>query len=205
MSMPAELDLLTDLPGLSAPAAPRQPRPDRERRLQALERPQTRRRPRMLYGIIAVAGAVLIGAAQIGLSILTTQSSYQLADLTSQQRTLDYQKQMLTDSIAGLSSPQYLAANASALGMVTGQAPTYLRLSDAAIIGTAAGTGGASSVNALSQAAVANALVAGVPLVADPSASLAGGKSAADEAIAASADTSTPPAIADGLPTPATH
>lgn len=205
MSMPAELDLLTDLPGLSAPAAPRQPRPDRERSLQALERPQTRRRPRMLYGIIAVAGAVLIGAAQMGLSILTTQSSYQLADLTSQQRTLDYQKQMLTDSIAGLSSPQYLAANASALGMVTGQAPTYLRLSDAAIIGTAAGTGGASSVNALSQAAVANALVAGVPLVADPSASLAGGKSAADEAIAASADTSTPPAIADGLPTPATH
>ena len=205
MSMPAELDLLTDLPGLSAPAAPRQPRPDRERRLQALERPQTRRRPRMLYGIIAVAGAVLIGAAQMGLSILTTQSSYQLADLTSQQRTLDYQKQMLTDSIAGLSSPQYLAANASALGMVTGQAPTYLRLSDAAIIGTAAGTGGASSVNALSQAAVANALVAGVPLVADPSASLAGGKSAADEAIAASADTSTLPAIADGLPTPATH
>lgn len=205
MSMPAELDLLTDLPGLSAPAAPRQPRPDRERRLQALERPQTRRRPRMLYGIIAVAGAVLIGAAQMGLSILTTQSSYQLADLTSQQRTLDYQKQMLTDSIAGLSSPQYLAANASALGMVTGQAPTYLRLSDAAIIGTAAGTGGASSVNALSQAAVANALVAGVPLVADPSASLAGGKSAADEAIAASADTSTPPTIADGLPTPATH
>lgn len=205
MSMPAELDLLTDLPGLSAPAAPRQPRPDRERRLQALERPQTRRRPRMLYGIIAVAGAVLIGAAQMGLSILTTQSSYQLADLTSQQRTLDYQKQMLTDSIAGLSSPQYLAANASALGMVTGQAPTYLRLSDAAIIGTAAGTGGASSVNALSQAAVANALVAGVPLVADPAASLAGGKSAADEAIAASADTSTPPAIADGLPTPATH
>lgn len=205
MSMPAELDLLTDLPGLSAPAAPRQPRPDRERRLQALEQPQTRRRPRMLYGIIAVAGAVLIGAAQMGLSILTTQSSYQLADLTSQQRTLDYQKQMLTDSIAGLSSPQYLAANASALGMVTGQAPTYLRLSDAAIIGTAAGTGGASSVNALSQAAVANALVAGVPLVADPSASLAGGKSAADEAIAASADTSTPPAIADGLPTPATH
>ncbi|WP_454119204.1 hypothetical protein [Microbacterium lacticum] len=205
MSMPAELDLLTDLPGLSAPSAPRQPRPDRERRLQALERSQTRRRPRMLYGIIAVAGAVLIGAAQMGLSILTTQSSYQLADLTSQQRTLDYQKQMLTDSIAGLSSPQYLAANASALGMVTGQAPTYLRLSDAAIIGTAAGTGGASSVNALSQAAVANALVAGVPLVADPAASLAGGRSAADEAIAASADTSTPPAIADGLPTPATH
>ncbi|HOQ22167.1 MAG TPA: hypothetical protein PLN62_07040 [Microbacterium sp.] len=205
MSAPAEFDLLSDLPGIAGSPTPRS---DRERRLRALERPQPHaraRRPRALYGVIAVAGAVLIGAAQMGLSILTTQSSYQLADLTSQQRTLDYQKQMLTDSIAGLSSPQYLAANASALGMVTGQAPTYLRLSDAAIIGTAAGTGGTSAINALNQAAVPNALIAGVPLAADPSASLGGGKSAADEAIAAAADTSTPPAITDGLPTPATH
>lgn len=204
MSAPAEFDLLTDHLGASAPRPP-----ERERRLQVLERPESHRRPRrprMLYGVVAVAGAVLIGAAQMGLSILTTQASYQLSELTSQQRTLDYQKQMLTDSLAGLSSPQYLAANASALGMVTGQAPTFLRLSDATIIGTAAGANGASSVNALSQAAVANALVAGVPLVSDPAASIGAGKSVADEAIAASAaDTSTPPAIADGLPTPATH
>jgi len=89
--------------------------------------------------------------------------------------------------------------------MVTGQAPTYLRLSDNAIIGTAAGTNGASAVNALSQAAVANALVADVPLVNDPSASLGAGATVADEAIAAAADTATPPAIADGLPTPSTH
>jgi hypothetical protein len=52
----------------------------------------------------------------MGLSILTTQSSYELSALSSQQRGLDYQKQMLTDSLAGLSSPQYLAANAAALG-----------------------------------------------------------------------------------------
>lgn len=187
-------------------AAPRRaPEIEPVRRLRVLERPLPRRRPRLLYGIIAVAGAVLIAAAQMGLSILTTQSSYELSALSSQQRGLDYQKQMLTDSLAGLSSPQYLAANASALGMVTGQAPTYLRLSDAAIIGTAAGTGGTSAINALNQAAVPNALIAGVPLAADPSASLGGGKSAADEAIAAAADTSTPPAITDGLPTPATH
>ena len=160
-----------------------------------------------MYGIVAVAGAALIGAAQMGLSILTTQSSYELSALASQQRSLDYEKRMLTDAIAGLSSPQYLAANASALGMVTGQAPTFLRLSDAAVIGTAAGTNGASAINALSQAAVANALVSDVPLVNDPSASLGGGATAADEAIAAqaAADQPTPPAIADGLPTPATH
>ena len=198
MSTPAvhDLDLLAELPALP---------PRRESPLRALDRPLPRRRPRVLYGVIAVGGALLIGAAQMGLSILTTQSSYELSNLTSQQRALDYEKQMLTDSIAGLSSPQYLAANAAALGMVTGQAPTYLRLSDSAIIGTAAGANGASAVNALTQAAVANSLVSGVPLVNDPSASLTSGASVADEAIAETINTSTPPAIADGLPTPATH
>lgn len=199
MSIPADLDLLAGQPAAA-------PRPERPRRLQALERPVPRRRPRLVYGVAAVAGAVLIGAVQMGLSILTTQSSYEIASLTAQQRDLDFQKQMLTDSIAGLSSPQYLAANASALGMVTGQPPTYLRLSDSAIIGTAAGSSGGSSINALTHAAVANALVAGRPLVNDPSASLGAGATAADDAIkAAATNTSTPPAIADGLPTPTTH
>ena len=203
MSIPAQsvdlLDGLIELPGRE------RAHPAGGRRLRALERPLPRRRPRLLYGIVAVSGALLIGAAQMGLSILTTQTSYQISELSQQQRTLEYQKQSLTDSIAGLSSPQYLAANAAALGMVTGQAPTYLRLSDNAIIGTAAGQGGASAINALTQAAVSNALVAGKPLVNDPSASLGGGASAADAAIATAAETSTPPAIADGLPTPATH
>lgn len=202
MSVPAEslpnTGLLDALPVLPARREP-------GRRLTALDRPAQRRRPRLVYGIVAVAGAALIGAAQMGLSILTTQSSYELSALTTQQRSLDYEKQMLTDSIAGLSSPQYLAANAAALGMVTGQAPTFLRLSDSAIIGTAAGTNGASAIDALGRAAVANALVADVPLVSDPAASLGGGATAADEAIAAAADQPTPPAIADGLPTPATH
>lgn len=202
MSVPAESIL-----GLGRPAELpiRWPAERPERRLHALETPAPRRRPRLVYGIVAVAGAVLIGAAQMGLSILTTQGSYEIADLTAQQRSLDYEKQMLTDSIAGLSSPQYLAANAAALGMVTGQAPTYLRLSDNAVIGTAAGNNGLSAVDALTQAAVANALVAGKPLVSDPDATLDAGVSATDEAIAAAAETSTPPAIADGLPTPATH
>ena len=202
MSAPAEFDLLSDLPELSGSPAPRS---DRERRLQALERPQPHaraRRPRALYGVIAVAGAVLIGAAQMGLSILTTQTSYELSALTSQQRDLDWQKQMLQDDVAGLSSPQYLAANAQAMGMLTGQAPTYLRLSDNAVIGTAAGLSGASAINALTQAAVGNALVSGVPLAGDPAASLGGGASVVDDAIV---NTTTPPAIADGLPTPATH
>lgn len=183
-------------------------RPDRttdvdpRRGLRAVDQPARARRPRLLYGVIAVCGAVAIGAAQMGLSILTTQSSYELAALSSEQRDLDWQKQMLADEVAGLSSPQYLAANASALGMVTGQTPNYLRLSDGEIIGAGEAASGSSAVNALNKAAVGNALIAGVPLVTDPSASL-DGAATVDESLLT--NTATPPPISEGLPTPDTH
>jgi hypothetical protein len=185
------------------PAHPIGPADTGERRgLRALEQPQSARRPRLLYGVIAVGGALAIAAAQMGLSILTTQGSYELAQLTTEQRALGWEKQTLEDELAGLASPQFLAANASALGMVTGQTPSYLRLSDGAIIGPSAPAASGSSVNALTDAAVANALVSGVPLVTDPAASLAAGATVDQTALL---ETTTPPAIADGLPTPSTH
>lgn len=188
-----------DLLAVALPAPDRAPRP----RLRAVAVPQPARRPRLMYGLIAVAGAVLIGAIQMGLSILTTQTSYDIAALTQENRALGWEKQMLEDQVAGLSSPQYLAANASALGMVVGQPPSYLRLSDHTIIGDGAGGTGATSIDALTKAAVPNALVGGVPLVTDPASSLSSG--ATVDAAILTADSSTPPAIAEGLPTPATH
>ncbi len=197
--MSANADLFAALPSLPArPAA----RDDEQRRLRALERPLPARRPRLAYGLIAVAGALAIAGAQMGLSILTTQSSYELKSLTSQQRSVAWEKQMLQDDVAGLSSPQYLAANAAALGMVTGQSPNYLRLSDGEVIGTGKAASARTSVQALKKAAVTNALVDGVPLVTDPASSLDSGV-AAD--LPLTIDPATPPAIADGLPTPTTH
>lgn len=177
------------------------PASDPRRTLRALDQPQRARRPRLLYGIIAVGGALAIAAAQMGLSILTTQGSYEVAALTSQQRQLDWERQMVADDVAGLSSPQYLAANASALGMVVGQMPNHLRLSDGAIAGTGEGAADRSAVQALSRAAVGNALVTGVPLVTDATASLDTGV-AVDDALQ---NITTPVPITDGLPTPATH
>ncbi|GAA3901198.1 hypothetical protein [Microbacterium invictum] len=200
MSLPA-------LPIYPAPTSPRiaapapSPASDPRRGLRALEQPQPARRPRLLYGIIAVGGALAIAAAQMGLSILTTQGSYEVASLTSQQRELDWQRQMLADDVAGLSSPQYLAANASALGMVVGQIPNHLRLSDGAIAGTGKAAGDSSSIRALSRAAVGNELINGVPLVTDPQSSLDSG-TAVDDALL---NIPTPPPITDGLPTPDTH
>lgn len=186
-------DLLASLPAR---------RRDPQRNLRVVERPLPARRPRLIYGVVAVAGALAIAGAQMGMSILTTQSSYELKSLAAEQRTVEWQKQILQDEVAGLSSPQYLAANAAALGMVTGQAPIYLRLSDGEVIGTGKSASSASSVQALKKAAVSNALVGGLPLVTDPDSSLSGGV-AADVTVVI--DPVAPPAIADGLPTPNTH
>ena len=186
--------------------------PDRtgspNRRLRVVEAPARRRRPRLLYGIVAVLGAFLIAGAQMVLSIMTTQSSYELSTLTQQQRDLTYEKQILYDSVAGLSSPQYLAANAAALGMVIDESPSYLRLSDGALLGAGEVSLGSSSVDAIGRGAVPNALITDTPLVTEPDATIGGkpvvpvdaGTGAGDGGVG-----NTPPPVTDGLPTPSTH
>lgn len=182
------------------------------RGLRAVEN-GARRRPRRLYGIVAVAGALLIAGVQMGMSILTTQTSYQLSDLNQQQRQLTWQKQILDDEVAGLNSPQYLAANATALGMVIGEPPSYLRLSDGALLGTGQVSYGASSVDALGRASVPNQLVATTPLVTAPDASIAAptpqptapADPSADPIAVAPVDPATPPPLTEGLPSPSTH
>ncbi|WP_194395655.1 hypothetical protein [Microbacterium atlanticum] len=177
---------------------------DPRRGLRVLETPARRRRPRLLYGVIAVLGAFVIAGAQMALSIMTTQGTYEIAALTSQQRDLTYERQILYDDVAGLSSPQYLAANAAALGMVINEAPSYLRLSDGAILGPSEVALGASSVDAIGRGAVPNALIADTPLVTVPDATMDGVPiETADPGDAGVGNT--PPPITDGLPTPSTH
>jgi len=153
-----------------------------------------------------VLGAFLIAGAQMVLSIMTTQGSYELAELTQEQRALTYQKQILYDDVAGLSSPQYLAANAAALGMVIDESPSYLRLSDGAILGASQVALGSSSVDAIGRGAVPNALIADTPLVTVPDATIDGlpvevvSTPAVDGGVS-----NTPPPLTDGLPTPSTH
>jgi hypothetical protein len=181
--------------------------PDRadapRRRLQVVDAPARRRRPKLFYGIVAVMGAFLIGAAQMSLSIMTTQGTYEIAALTKEQRDLTYEKQILYDDVAGLSSPQYLAANAAALGMVINEAPSYLRLSDGAILGPSEVAMGSSSVDAIGRGAVANALITDTPLVTVPDATIDGVP--VEVATPDGGVGNTPPPLTDGLPTPSTH
>jgi hypothetical protein len=184
-----------------APLGPEAP----ARRLRAVEAPARRRRPKLLYGVVAVLGAFLIAGAQMALSIMTTQSSYELSTLTQEARQLTWQKQILYDDVAGLSSPQYLAANASALGMVIEESPSYLRLSDGALLGAGQAALGASSVDAIGRASVPNALITDTPLVTAPDATIEGAPVEADVVGMDGGVTNTPPPITDGLPTPTTH
>lgn len=195
---------MTDLARALPQRRPAAPAP--ARRLHAVDAPAVRRRPRLAYGVIAVAGAVTIALAQMGLSILTTQGTFEVAALQQQQRDLTLQKQVLYDDVAGLSSPQYLAANAAALGMVINESPSYLRLSDGAVIGAGQAAAGTSAVDAINRGAVPNALVAETPLVTAPDATIQGVPAAPPpDAPADGTGSTTPPPITDGLPTPATR
>lgn len=192
----AEIDLL--------PSPEPRRRPERsERPLRALEAPQKRRRPRLAYGIVAVTGAALIAAAQLGVSILTTQSTYELADVRAEQRQLTLDAQELREDIVGLASPQYLAANAAALGMVIDASPSFLRLSDGAVSGSGAASSAQSTVDIGSGSAAGNLLIADTPLVTDPSQTLETEQGAPVAEMPA--DVPDPEPLDGGLPAPATH
>jgi len=197
--MSALNDALLTLPARS-PRTTEQP----DRHLRPLERPR-RRRPRVAYALIALAGALAIGAAQMGLSLATTESSYRISALTQEKNQLTWQKQELDDRIAGLSSPQYLAANAAALGMVINQSPTYLRLSDGKILGAGKAATASSAIDPLGKNAVGNALVGDTPLVTHPDATIKAPPVDTEEEVATDAASTLPPPITDGLPTPTTR
>lgn len=187
-----------------------QPASDPRRGLRALERPQRRRRPKLVYSLVAFFGIVLIGAAQMGLSLATTQDSFVLADLRAEQRELSLHTQALQSELTGLSSPQYLAANADALGMVVAGSPSQLRLSDRTVLGAGESAGWYSTITPNGHTSVRNAVVAETPLVTAPGATIDGavapsGGATSSDATKSSGAAPLPPTITEGLPSPNTH
>lgn len=204
---------LADLTAARRPASPI-PAPERPpgRRLHAVPPPAPRRRPRTGFAVVAFSGAVAIAVAQMALSVLTTEASYELAALSQERRTAILQAQELRDQVAGLSSPQNLASKAASLGMVIDASPSYLRLSDGAIVGEGEAAGSVSTVDAGKRAAVGNALLEEKPVAAASAGvatrvvsdvEAAAGRSAG--AAAEKADTAVPPPITEGLPSPTTR
>lgn len=183
----------------TAPAAPSKPSSP-GRTLRPVVAPVARRRPKLVYALVALGGAALIGASQIGLSLAITNDSFVLADLTSQQRELNLQASALHDELAGIESPQLLATKAAELGMVVAGSASYLRLSDSAVIGANAGADWRSTVDPTGNGAVHNALLDQAALEA-----AATENPTADQGPADTPDPNLPPPITDGLPSPTTR
>ncbi|KRC49816.1 hypothetical protein ASE16_14140 [Leifsonia sp. Root227] len=147
------------------------PRPEVEERPSHLEvvttRSQRRARPRTVYAIIAVGVLFGVVVAQLLMSIAVSQGAYQLNSLQDKQTELQRSYQAASEDLNRLSSPQNLAANANALGMVTNSNPVYLRLSDGAVLGAPLPANGAAGTVTGGQGnLVPNSLLAGVPLAA---------------------------------------
>lgn len=161
-------------------------------------------KPRLAYAIIAVGGVVVIALAQLLLSIAVTQGAYEVDGYELSQAKLSREQQKLAEDLDRVQSPQYLAENAEALGMVPNTNPVFLRLSDGAVLGqpTAANGGAAASASL-----VPNALISGVPLVteqaAEETAPVGGQGAGLGEPVAPVAPA--PPPVSDSLPTPTTH
>jgi hypothetical protein len=85
--------------------------------------------------MILVVGFVAVSVLHLLLTIFTSQSVYELADLKREKRELDTTSQILSEEVSSLASNQNLLNTASRLGMVPNTNPVFLRLTDQAILG----------------------------------------------------------------------
>ena len=118
--------------GWSLPS-PLTARPQRYLRL-VTQRSQAARAP-----FVVVVVALLLGGL-LGLLVLNTvlaQDAFRLHKLQVDGRALADREQALQRQVSDLQSPHVLAARATALGMVPGGSPTFLRLSDGKVLGRA--------------------------------------------------------------------
>ncbi|TFC79719.1 hypothetical protein E3T23_10745 [Cryobacterium cheniae] len=164
-------------------------------------RSQRHARPKIVYALSAVTGVAAIVLAQLLLSVGISQSAYEVSRLQASQVELGRTAESVTEDLVRVSSPQSLAANAEALGMVSNSNPVYLRLSDGAVLGAPASASGSQAGTA---SLVPNSLLAGVPLVTDlpqntgQGASVGGSTTERPAAVA-------PAAESNALPTPTTR
>jgi hypothetical protein len=142
-------------------------------------RAQRSQRPRMVYALIATAALFVLLLTQLGISIALSQGAYRISALQNEQTVLSRSQQKYTEKLGVLSSPQNIANNATALGMVRNQNPVYLDLSTQTVYGTPTA---ASKDAATSDNLVANSLLRGVPVVTKEAKEKAAREKAAKEA-----------------------
>lgn len=136
-TVPIERDDVRRAFGASGPATPERAPEERHLRLaDPAQRPAGHPKRSPLFGALLAVGVLLgIFAAQLGLSIAISAGAYEARALELEQRDLARVERVLSQNVDKLSSPQNLAENAAALGMVQNVNPASLRLSDGAVLG----------------------------------------------------------------------
>ncbi|HLP22932.1 MAG TPA: hypothetical protein VK139_02685 [Microbacteriaceae bacterium] len=126
--------------------------------------------------VVAASTVVGLILAQLLLSVAIADGAYKTEHLQAQKVQVQRDLSAVTGDLVRVQSPQYLAKNASALGMISNSNVVYLRLSDGAVLGVPVPADGRT----LAGGNVENALLAGVPLVTDVPSTPAGAKPSAD-------------------------
>jgi len=193
------------------------------RRVQIVTtRAQRRARPKLVYALVATGVIFAVFLTQLLITIGLSSGAYKIADLQSAEQNLGRTASSLNEKLDTLGSSQNLQANAVALGMVNSSQAAFLRLSDGAVLGTAAAAGSASIATTVANGStdsVPNALLSSIPLIKSTGAghgdlnatvlSTSTTQSTQGTTSAASTGGSTPasptPAIPGDLPSPVTH
>lgn len=85
--------------------------------------------------VVAMLAAGLLGL--LALNTLLAQDAFHLHELQASGKALDEREQALEKEVEALQAPASLASRATALGMVPGGPPAFLRLPDGAVLGQA--------------------------------------------------------------------
>jgi hypothetical protein len=180
-------------------APSRAPRPDRDRRPELVEvtptKAQRRARPRVAYAVVAIAALGILLLAQLGISMALSQGAYTLSSLKSEQTGLTRTQASLSEDLKVLESPQNLARNAQALGMIANSTPVYLDPKTGTVYGTPKpATPEEATGNTANQ--VPNSLLGDVPLAAQAGDTTTSKETGASDAAPASAPAPAAPAPA---------
>lgn len=168
-------------------------------------RESRRRRPRVVYAAVAVAGVFAILVTQLLLSIALSDGAYRISALQTQAAELDRDAQVLVESLDALRSPQYLAANAESLGMVSNASPAYLRLADASVLGAPVAAGAGAGMLDGRDTLIGNVLLADLELATPVPGGGASGVASTPPATGSLASEPAQSELAGSLPSPVTR
>lgn len=137
----------------TAPVEPAENVKPHLRRVQPALKKNKRINP-LFMTLTAVIGVLAILSVQLWLNLSVSSGAYEINDLVYQQRELSRTERALKLDVNRLASPQNLATEATALGMVQNSQPAYLVLAEAAIAGSIVQSTSKPKVNLVNNSAL---------------------------------------------------